>query len=220
MSRHLGAVRATEWWILTGFPHLPIFSCSNKLIKAEPSPFFDTINQFLLAGGVSQASLPSHHMTKPLQFVSFYNCQQMFLLADKPLHQFTYVFVCGVWPVKSSELVTTSTCSSSQRHRWVFHLCVDCPSFTSIEEDWCNQCSQQTNSGFHRYVRISPGINQHNITHETQWSMTLQYSAEWLSLLLMYQLSIFHVFKFDVSHLWTATVNSYQVAQTYSADEL
>ena len=31
-----------------------------------------------------------------LLLASFYRCQHMFLLADISLHQFSYLFVCGV----------------------------------------------------------------------------------------------------------------------------
>ena len=40
--------------------------------------------------------LPSDHMKKPLQLSSFYKCHQMFLIANISLHQFSYLYVCGV----------------------------------------------------------------------------------------------------------------------------
>ena len=41
MSHSLRGVGVTECWILTyRFSHFSTLSCSNKLIEAEPSPFF------------------------------------------------------------------------------------------------------------------------------------------------------------------------------------
>ena len=56
-----------------------------------------------------------------------------------------------LWYMRRSEPATTSACSLSQRlFDELHHLCVD--RFTSMDEDWCYQCSQQTHSGFHKYV--------------------------------------------------------------------
>ena len=182
MSHHLGALRATEWCISTQVVHTYLSSADLiSWLKLSPVHFlilstygFVCLPLFLDPSvppcWMVLAKLHFHLITRPnhcncwlCTIVNRCSC----LLICLSISSRTCLCVeCE--PVRSSEPVTSSICSSSQSHRWVFHLCVNRPRFTSIEEDWCYQCSQQTNSGFHRYVLIFPGINT---THETLWSM-------------------------------------------------
>ena len=99
----------------------------------------------------------------------------MFLHVSLSLHQFSYLFVCGVWGVVNlQQLPNAAHLKGSVA---LFHLCIDQPSFKSIEKNCCCQCSQQTHSDFHICVLISPDGFQ-----LCQWQCSN--SISWLDLVL------------------------------------